>query len=130
MVKGGFSRVNAPKNKKDLSIPVEEIDWAYKLSNENIREITKSSSIKAFCEKQHLKYLARVTRLGNNNLQKQFLFCTTSSRWKKFSDMTGLDESQLRRKMIDRKEFQQLLSMLFGNARIAGAPDEDQSSNR
>ena len=133
MVKGGFSRVNAPKNKKDL-IPVEEIDWAYKFSNENIREITKSSSIKAFCEKQHLKYIAHVTRLGNNNLQKQFLFCTTSktssSRWKKFSDMTGLDESQLRRKMIDRKEFQQLLSMLFGNARMAGAPDEDQSSNR
>ena len=51
MAKGGFSRANAPKNKKDMSIPVEEIDWAYKFSNENIREITKSSSIKAFCEK-------------------------------------------------------------------------------
>ena len=70
MVKGGFSRANAPMNKKDLSIPVEEIDWAYKFSNENIREITKSSCIKAFCEKEHLKYIAHVTRLGNNDLQK------------------------------------------------------------
>ena len=68
MVKGGFSRTNAPKNKKDMIIPKEEIDWAYKFSNENIREITKSSSIKAFCEKQHLKYIAHVTRLSNNNL--------------------------------------------------------------
>ena len=70
MVKSGFSRTNAPKNKKDMSIPVEEIDWAYKFSNENIRKITKSTSIKAFCEKQHLKYIAHVTRLGYNNLQK------------------------------------------------------------
>ena len=116
MVKGGFSRKNAPKNKNDLSIPEEEIDWSYKLSNERIREITKSSSIKRFCEKQHLKYIAHVTRLGNECLQKQFLFCTTSrssSRWKKFSDVTGMDESQLRRNMIDRKEFQRLLSKVF-----------------
>ena len=45
MVKGGFSGKNAPKNKNDLSIPEEEIDWSYKLSNERIREITKSSCI-------------------------------------------------------------------------------------
>ena len=114
--KGGISRKNAPKNKNDLSIPEEEIDWSYKLSNERIREITKSSCIKRFCEKQHLKYIAHVTRLGNECLQKQFLFCTTSrssSRWKKFSDVTGMDESQLRRNMIDRKEFQRLLSKVF-----------------
>ena len=107
---------------------MEEIDRAYKCSNEKIREF------KAFCEKQHIKFIAHVTRLGNNDLQKQFLFCTTlktsSSRWKKISEITGLDESQLRRKMIDRKEFQQLLSLVYGNARMTGAPDEDQSSNR
>ena len=48
MVKGGFSRRNAPKNKKDKSIPEEEIDWSYKLSNEKIREITKTNEIKLF----------------------------------------------------------------------------------
>lgn len=117
MVKGGFSRKNAPKNKKDTSIPKDEIDWSFKLSNERIREITKSTEIKSFCDKQHLKYIAHVTRLENDSLQKQFLFSKTSrsgsSRWKKFSDLTGLDESQLRRIMINRKEFLQLLSQVF-----------------
>ena len=27
MVKGGFSRSNAPKDKKDKSIPNDEVDW-------------------------------------------------------------------------------------------------------
>lgn len=116
MVKGGFSRRNAPKNKKDTSIPKEEVDWSYKLSNEMIRKITNTNGIKNFCDIQHLKYIAHVTRLGNNSLQKQFLFCeaskNSSSRWKKLSELTLLDESQLRRVMIKRKEFQQLLSNL------------------
>ena len=73
-MKGGFSRRNDPKNKKDKSIPEEEIDWSYKLSNEKIREITKTNGIKLFCNMQHLKYIARFTRLENNSLQKQFLF--------------------------------------------------------
>ena len=116
--KGGFSRRNAPKNKKDLSIPEEEVDWSYKLSNEAIREITKTNEIKLFCDMQHLKYIAHVTRLENNSLQKQFLFCEaskgSSSRWKKLWELTMLDESQLRRVMINRKEFQQLLSNTLG----------------
>ena len=84
-------------------------DWSFKLSNERIREITKSTEIKSFCAKQHLEYIAHVTRLENDSLQKQFLFSKTSrsgsSRWKKFSDLTALDESQLRRIMLNRKEF-------------------------
>ena len=67
---------------------------------------------------QHLKYIAHVTRLENNSLQKQFLFyeaCKgSSSRWKKLSELTMLDESQLRRVMINMKEFQQLLSKTLG----------------
>ena len=58
MVKGGYARHNAPKNKKDKSIPEEEIDYAYKLSNDDIMFITKTSGIKNFCDKQHLKYIA------------------------------------------------------------------------
>ena len=89
-MKGGFSIRNAPKNKKDKSIPEEEIDWSYKLSNEKIREITKTNGIKLFCDMQHLKYIAHVTRLDNNSLQKQFLFCeesmASSSRWKKYQN--------------------------------------------
>ena len=48
MVKGGYARRNAPKNKKDKSIPEEEIDYAYKLSNDDIMSITKTSGIKIF----------------------------------------------------------------------------------
>ena len=100
MVKGGFSRRNAPKNKKDSSIPKDEIDWSFKLRNERIREITRSTEIKSFCDKQHMKCIAHVTRLENDCFQKHFLFSKTSqsasSRWKKFSDLTGLDESQPR----------------------------------
>ena len=42
-VKGGYARRNAPKNKKDKSIPEEEINYAYKLSNDDIMSITKTS---------------------------------------------------------------------------------------
>ena len=74
LVKGGFSRKNAPKNKKDQSIPEGEVDWSFKLSNEAIREITKTTEIKNFCDMQRLKYIAHVTRRENSSLQKQFLF--------------------------------------------------------
>ena len=117
-MKGGFSRLNDPKNKKDTSIPKEVVDWSYKLSNEIIRRITNTNEIKKFCDIQHLKYIAHVTRLGNNSLQKQFLFCeaskNSSSRWKKLYELTLLDESQLRRVMIKRKDFHQLLSNIIG----------------
>ena len=46
--KSGFSGKNAPKNKKDKSIPEDEVDWSFKLSNEAIREITKMTEIKTF----------------------------------------------------------------------------------
>ena len=74
LVKGGFSRINAPKNKKDKSIPEDEINWSFKLSNDDIRTITKTTEIKNFCDMQHMKYIAHVTRRENNSLQKRFLF--------------------------------------------------------
>ena len=113
MVKGGFKRKNAPKNKNDTSIPAEDIDWSFVLSNEKIREITNTSEIKHFCHVQHLKYIAHVSRLDNTCYQKQLLFCVSnnsSGRWSKFTKLTGIDETQLRRTMRDRKKFLQLLS--------------------
>ena len=81
--------------------------------------ITKTSGIKNFCDKQHLKYIAHITRMENNSLQKQFLFCEASkgsaNRWKKLSELTSLDESQLRRVMANRLEFMQLLSTVYEN---------------
>ena len=88
---------NTPKNKKEQSIPEGEVDWSFKLSNEAIREITKTTEIKNFCDMQHLKYIAHVMRRENSSLQK-------------FSELTMLDESQLRRTMFDKSEFKKLLS--------------------
>ena len=50
------------KIKKDKLIPEGEVDWSFKLSNQAIREITKMTEIKNFCDMQHLKYIAHVTR--------------------------------------------------------------------
>ena len=73
-MKGGFSRRNAPKNKKD------EVEWSYKLSNEPIPMEQKTYATS-----------------NTSSLQKQFLFCeaskSSSSRWKKLSELTLLDES-------------------------------------
>ena len=78
MVKEVFSQ---DKNKKDKSIPVEEVDWSFKLSNSDIMRITKATEIKHFCEFQHLKYIAHVTRLGNETTVSFFLtHLTTAGR--------------------------------------------------
>ena len=74
----------------------------------------KFTEIKQFCDMQHMKYIPHVTRRENSSLRKQFIFCQTSKissrKWKKFSELTMLDESQLRRTMFDKSEFQKLLS--------------------
>ena len=86
LIKVGFKRQNAAKDKNDNSITQEEINWAYKISKKRLTQVTKTVGVKEFCVKQHLKYIAHVTRLGNDSLQKQFLFCTSNSncgRWGK-----------------------------------------------
>jgi len=55
MIKGGFKRKNAQKNKNDTSIPADEVHWSFNLSNVRIREITKTG-INHFCQKEHRKY--------------------------------------------------------------------------
>ena len=104
MVKGGFSRRNAPKYKKDKSIPEEEIGWSYKLSNEKIREIPKTNEIKLFCDMQHLKYIAHHTPWRTTVFKSSALFVkhlrVHPAGGKKLSELTILDESQLRRVMI------------------------------
>ena len=115
MVKGGFKRKNAPTGSTNVDIVAEEIDWSFVISNKRVNEITKTTELKHFCEIQHLKYIAHITRLDNDSIQKQLLFCqssNSSNRWTKLSNITSIDEIQLRRNKIDRKKFKQLLSKL------------------
>ena len=83
------------------------------LSNEALREITKTTEIKNFCDMQHFKYIAHVTRRENSSLQKQLLFSETSKssskKWKMFSEQK-IFRSQLRLTKFDVSEFQKLLS--------------------
>ena len=71
-------------------------------------------------------FIAHVTRLGNNNLQVQFLFCETTKgyhqRWKKLAESISLDETQLRRVMANRLELTQLLSTVYENKDNRGNP--------
>ena len=63
-----------------------------------------------FCKKQHLKYVAHVMRGNNNSLQKQFLFCSTlNNRWRKMASGLDINEQQLRRTMLVKKDFNLLL---------------------
>ena len=113
MIKGGFERKNVPKSKDEI-IPVEEINWAYKINNQMLREITKTTELKHFCEMQHLKYVAHVIRNDNNSIQKRLLFCDTrSNRWKRLASYIGVDETQLRKTMMDKNKFNRLVNELM-----------------
>ena len=113
MVNNGFKRKNVPPEylkarkeakKKNLTIPEPDgIDWAYFYDNAALRSITKTTPIAAFCKIQHFKYIAHVTRLDNNSLQKQFLFSTDRKKysrdlWIKFENL-GISRLQIQRMM-------------------------------
>ena len=113
MIKGGFERKNVPKSKDEI-IPAEEINWAHKINNQMLREITKTTELKHFCEMQHLKYVAHVIRNDNNSLQKPLLFCDTrSNRWKRLTSYIGVYEIQLRKTMMDKNKLNRLVNELM-----------------
>ena len=83
MIKNGFKRKNVPiEYSKDLKRPKkskkedavdkaepDDLDWSYKFSNDRLRKITNTSA--NFCKKQNLQYIAHITKLGDDSLQKQ-----------------------------------------------------------
>ena len=92
MISNRFKRKNVPpdylKAKKaakktgEIVPEPEGLDWAYIFDNNKLCEITKTTNTTSFCRIQYLKYIAHVTRLNNDSLQKQLLF---SIDHKKFS---------------------------------------------
>ena len=130
MVRNGFKRKNLPpdyvkqakKSNKDvqgdtIDKPVD-LDWSYVFSNEQLRLITKTSNISNFCKMQHLKYIAHVTRLGNDSFQKQILFSTdhkkyACNRWVKFERELNISKGQIQNMMQNKKEFMTLLNKIY-----------------
>ena len=88
MVVNDFKRKNVPPDylkalkqskisKKDTQPTVpkpDDLDWSYVYSNQQLKEITKTSDISNFCKSQHLRYVVHVTRLENYSFQKHYFF--------------------------------------------------------
>lgn len=132
MIKNGFKRKNVPmeyskglkrskkskkENETDTAEP-DDLDWSYIFSNDRLRMISKTSSISNFCKKQHLQYIAHITRLGNDSLQKQLLFAVdrkkhARDRWLKFEKELNITKGQIQKTMQTKTEFMSLLNRIY-----------------
>ena len=129
MVVNGFKRKNVPsdhlkalkrskKSKKDTQPTVpkpDDLDWSYVYSNQQLKEITKTSDISNFFKSQHLRYVAHVTRLNNYWFQKQLLFSNdhkkyARDRWLKIEIELNISKIQIQRLMQNKKEVTSLLN--------------------
>ena len=100
LVRRGFQRVNVPpearrrgsrcsrrsthstRSENDQETENDDdLDWRYRLTNDEILQITNSAPIPNFCQIQHLKYIGHVTRLHISAIQKQVLFWTNRKRY-------------------------------------------------
>ena len=89
LIRKGFERVNVPPSRRrgsrrsrrsetDENETEEDLDWRFVYNKEKVLQITNSDPIRNFCQIQHLKYIAHITRLPNYALQKQCLFRTNN----------------------------------------------------
>ena len=128
MVSNGYKRKFVPpeylKAKKaakktgEIVPEPEGLDWAYVFNNDKLCEITKSTNISSFCRIQHLKYIAHITRLENDSLQKQLLFSTNHKKysrdpWIKTEKEMKISKLQIQRTMQNKEEFMSLLHQIY-----------------
>ena len=118
MITNGFKRKNVPPANSEHTSEQENIDRSYMYSNIQLKHITKTSSISNFCKVQHLKYIAHVTRLTNDSLQKQILFSTdhkryARNRWVKLEKELNISKNQIQVLMQNKKEFTSFLKELY-----------------
>ena len=76
------------------------------------------TNISSFCRIQHLKYIAHVTRLENDSLQKQLLFTTNHKKysrdpWIKTEKELKISKLQIQRTMQNKEEFMSLLHQIY-----------------
>jgi hypothetical protein len=108
MIAGGYARKNTPpqsQRKKGIDPATQvkgELDWAFKISNTRLHEITNTQPIQDFCHIQYLKYIAHVSRMKNDAIQKQVLFDKRKT-WKKLEDLLGIDSQQALRSMMNKR---------------------------
>ena len=84
MLWNGHKRVNPPPRPTDTDTQESssedtsdnEYDWRYKVNNENLYRITKTSPINQYYENQQMKWMAHIIRRENNNICKILTFHT------------------------------------------------------
>ena len=58
-------------------------------------------------------YVAHIVQSGNNTIQKQMLLCEASgNRWKRMASYYDVEETQLRRAMMCKMQFNRLVKHL------------------
>ena len=97
----------------------EHNEHAFVITNAKLYAITNTIPLSDFINAQFLKYTAHVSRMPNNKWQKLVLFMDSETRtrstWKICGDLLGgMDESQTRRTMQNRKDFFSAISSRFG----------------
>ena len=133
LVRNGFQRVNVPLSRRRASrrsrrrsetsqeppVDEEDLDWRFRYNSDAILHLTNSDPIQMFCQTQHLKYIAHVTRLPNSSIQKQVFFRTNKKPyvrdpWLRYEEITSLSKLQLQREMQDKQRFLSLLERILG----------------
>ena len=51
-----------------------EINWAWKNSNDKIRTMCKTDTLQSYIEKQNVRWVAHVVRAPNETLKKRLMF--------------------------------------------------------
>ena len=96
--------------------------------------MTNSDPIQVFCQIQHLKYIAHITRLPNSAIQKQALFRKNKKKrasdpWKKYEEMTNMAKEQLLTEMQDKDGFLTLLDELLVTPTLQQCQEEEEDDD-
>ena len=92
-------------------------DFSMVFTNNDVYRITGSEPIEHYIQKQQLRWVGHVCRMGNQAFQKRLLFSETAKfkrdLWIKLEKNSGFDRSQLRKLMMDRQKFSSWLNVMF-----------------
>ena len=83
IIRGGMAKKSSNKEIADAKLKskkggdqtaLESVNWAWKLNNDKIITISKTSKIVDYIEKQNIRWVAHVIRSSNDTLAKQLMF--------------------------------------------------------
>ena len=111
MVKGGWSRKKPPEGS-------DEVEYAFKYSNQQIQNILKTAPLRDAIYHQYLKYIGHVCRMSNNAIPKRLMFATAQKPhyrdpWIKIAELLDMSIDQAKRVTQSRKDYHGLLRQRF-----------------